>query len=95
MQLPMICFVLTSLHIFNLLLKVCKQSPSLLSFSKLGVNQITLRIRVSCLDRDLNHDRELLKVKQLSLTSLDGHLMSLLVAEGSSCYLSQIGCDMP
>lgn len=74
---------------------MCKQTPSLFSFSKFGVNQISLRIRVSRLARDLNHDRELPSVKQLSLTSLDGHLMSLLVAEGSSRYLSQIGCDMP
>lgn len=74
---------------------MCKQTLSLLSFSKLGVNQITLRIGVSCLARNLNHDRELPGVKQLSLTSHDGHLMSLLVAEGSSLYLSQIGCDMP
>lgn len=74
---------------------MCTQTLNLLSFSKLGVNQITLRIGVSCLARDLNHDRELAGAKQLSLTSYDGRLMSLLVAEGSSVYLSQIGCDMP
>jgi hypothetical protein len=68
---------------------------SLLSFSNVGVNDITLRIGVSCLARDLNHDRELSSVKQLSLTSHDGHLMSFHVAEGSSLYLSQIDCDMP
>ena len=72
-----------------------KQTLNLLSFSKLGVNQITLRIGVSCLARDLNHDRALPAVKRLSLTSYDGHLMSLLMAERSSVYLSQIGCDMP
>lgn len=71
---------------------MCKQTPSPLSFSK---NQISVRIGVRCLSRDLNYDRELASVKQLSLTSHDDHLMNLLVAEGSSFYLSQIDSDMP
>lgn len=64
---------------------MCKQTPSLFSFSK---NQISVRIGIRCLPRDLNYDRELASVKQLNLTSHDGYLMSLLVAEGSSSYLS-------